>query len=81
MAAVGGSSSPEAPEESLKNFCLRVGTFGSGGVAKVVETVSFGGTSPVGVWGRGTRGLELFGASGVSNLETALEFVGELGTD
>jgi hypothetical protein len=76
--ARGGNSSPDAPEESLKNFCLRIVSFWGGGIETAVETVGFGGTSPVGVC---SRGFELLGVLGLSNLEPSLELVGELETD
>jgi hypothetical protein len=48
----GGSSSPDAPDESLRN-CLRFISFGGGGIETAVETVGFEGASPVGVLARG----------------------------
>jgi hypothetical protein len=45
-----GNSSPEAPDESLKNFfCGRFEAFAGGAIVTAVETVGFDGTSPVGV--------------------------------
>jgi hypothetical protein len=76
--ASGGSSSPEAPEESLTSFWLRLNFFERGGIELAVETVGFRATSPVGVC---ARGIELFGISGSSNLEPGFELDGELGTD
>jgi hypothetical protein len=47
------SPSPDAPDESLRNFCRRFVSFWGGGIETAVETVGFEGASPVGVLARG----------------------------
>jgi hypothetical protein len=51
--AGGGSSSPDGPDESLRKVGLRLELLAGGGIETAVETVGFGGASPVGVLARG----------------------------
>jgi hypothetical protein len=43
--AAGGSSSPDGPDESLRNFLLGFFPFRGDGIETAVETGGFGGTS------------------------------------
>jgi hypothetical protein len=70
-----GPLSERSPDESLRNV-WRFETLGGGVIETAVETVGSEGTSPVGIFARGTG--ELLGKSKRGQL---LVLDGELGTD
>jgi hypothetical protein len=71
----GDNSSPDAPDESLRNFCRRLDSLWGGGIETAVETVGFEGVSPVGVLAGGI--ICLFRISGSSNLDSHRVLAGD----